>query len=238
MKKINSQWIIKAMAEKKIYKIDLKDLIKTSGNKKIQQKDQRAGKCNECSSSSESSQCTSSVKCEVHGEPCVQKVCVKKNCKDQCECLNPNVKKAKRLFCDFVEGVQNNFDLSKFLESVDETFTFIIHDQTGEIPFAGCFDLCKFRSTFGSPNGAFAKTVSAFDATISNIYLSCNFSKILLLANVQLTVQCAPKSSQTQSFCGPFFIFFSFDGCNNLIKIDIFLETGPLVQFFENCPTV
>lgn len=227
------------MEGQKVYKLDLKNLIKSEGKKVIELKERPKGhkKCNECPSSSESSSCSSSVPCEVHGEPCVQKVCVKKNCKDQCECLNPNVKKAKRIFYEFVCGIQNNFDLSKFLESVDESFTFIIHDKTGEIPFAGCFDLCEFRSTFGSPTGAFAKSVSAFDATISNVYLSCNFSKILLIANVQMTVQCSPGSTLTESFCGPFFIFFSFDGCNNLIKIDIFLETGALVQFFENCAT-
>src|SRR5581483_7763614 len=233
------------MEQQKVYKLDLNDLIRAEaknhkGGKNC--KDCKGkNKCHACSSSSSTSSCppsssSSCTKCEIHGESCTQKVCVKKNCEDQCECLNPNVKKAKKLFREFVHGIQNNFDLTKFLEHVDESFTFIIHDRTDTIPFAGCFDLCEFRLTFGSPTGAFANTVSAFDATISNVYLSCNFSKILIVANVQMTVQCAPGSTQTESLCGPFFIFFSFDGCNNLIKVDIFLETGPLVQFFENCP--
>lgn len=206
--------------------------------KRYEEKKAKPCHCKESSSScpsSSSSSTTKCVKCEIHGKPCVQKVCVKKNCQDQAHCLNPNVKKAEKLFQLFVCGIQNGFNLKKLLDKLDDTFTFIVHDQTGSIPFAGCYDLNEFAATFGSPTGDFANSVSTFDASISNVYLSANFTRIMLFVNVIVTVQCAPNSRKTEVFTGPWFVFFSFDECGNVIKIDVYFETGPLVLFFENC---
>ena len=118
----------------------------------------------------------------------------------------------------------------RFVERLPENCIVNIHDQSQRIPYAGSF--------FGKTGALqalnqYRNFVKILDSTRDDTFWNSDFSKIMITLTVQQNHRLR-ASAKTLTFNGKIFFMFTFNAKEILSRMDIYMETGPLIIFYSN----
>lgn len=141
-------------------------------------------------------------------------------------CSNQNITLAQRIVDLYTAGTEDSIKIMINLMSPDVILE--VHDQTGTIPFAGNYLGHQGLTNFFSQ---YRQNVQTIDSYRGETFTNCEQTKIIVTVD---TTQINQHENKTGKFCNKMFFMMSFNELGNIVRTDIYTESGPLVLFYAS----
>lgn len=141
------------------------------------------------------------------------------------KCANQNITLAQRVVDLYTAGTDES--TNNLINLVHQEIILEVHDQTGLLPYA---DNYLGHQGFVSFFNRYNQSVKTIDSYRGETFTNCEQTKIMITVD---TTQINKHNDIEGKFCQKHMFLMSFNDLGDIVRIDIFHETGPLVLFYS-----